>query len=203
MKLYDGGRAPNPRRVRIYLAEKGIEIPTVAVDIARLEHRGAAFTAVNPLQRLPALALDDGTVITESLAICRYVEALHPQPPLFGTDPLSIAQVEMWERRVEFGLLGPVAAVFRHTHPMMVEMEVPQIAAWGEANRSKLEAFLGFLDARCAQSPFLAGAAFTMADVTALVGLDFLRVVKMRVPDALPALQDYHERLKARPSAAA
>lgn len=203
MKLYDGGRAPNPRRVRVFLAEKGIEVPVVPVDIGRLEHRSAAFTAVNPLQRVPALVLDDGTVLTESIAICRYFEALHPEPPLFGTDPLSVGLVAMWERRVELGLLGAIAAIFRHTHPAMAELEVPQVPDWGEANRGKVLDFLGFLDARCAESPFLAGAGFSVADITALVALDFLKVVKMSVPETMRALAAYHARLAARPSAAA
>ncbi|MGJ3265020.1 MAG: glutathione S-transferase family protein [Salinarimonas sp.] len=203
MKLYDGGRAPNPRRVRVFLAEKGVSIPIVPVDIGHREHKSEAFTAVNPLQRVPALVLDDGTVITESIAICRYVEAQHPQPPLFGTDALSIALVTMWERRVEFGLLGPVAALFRHTHPAMAELEVPQVPAWGEANRERVEAFLAFLDGRCRESPFLAGEAYSVADVTALVALAFLKVVKIAIPGTLPALREYHERLRARPSAAA
>ena len=203
MKLYDGGRVPNARRVRIFLAEKGVSIPLVPVDLGKGEHKSEAYTAINPLQRVPALALEDGTVICESLAICRYVEALHPEPPLFGTDPLSIALVEMWERRIEHGLLAQIAAIFRHTHPAMAELEVPQVPAWGEANRPKVEASLAFLDRYLAQSPFLAGDAFSVADISALVGLDFLRLARMRVPEELAALTAYHERLKARPSAAA
>lgn len=146
MLLYDGGRAPNPRRVRIFLAEKGIEVPMRPVDIGRLEHKEPGFTAVNPLQRTPALVLDDGTVLTESIAICRYFEELRPEPPLFGTGALGRAIVEMWQRRLEFGFLGQVAAVFRHTHSAMAQMEVPQVAAWGEANRPKVVEFLRFLE---------------------------------------------------------
>ncbi len=127
MKLYDGGRAPNPRRVRIFLAEKGVEVELVPVDMGALGHKSGELTALNPLQRLPVLVLDDGTVLTETIAICRYLEELHPDPPLFGTTPLERAQVEMWQRRVEFGLLYTVATAFRHTHPAMVEWEVPQV----------------------------------------------------------------------------
>ena len=108
MKLYNTRVAPNPRRVRIFLAEKGVSVPTVEVDLGRMEHKAPDYVAVNPLQRTPALALDDGTVITESIAICRYFEELHPEPPLFGGNPLERATVEMWQRRMEFGLLGPV-----------------------------------------------------------------------------------------------
>src|ERR671921_803365 len=144
MKLYDAGRAPNPRRVRIFLAEKGISVPLVPLDLNRLEHRTPSYAAINPLRQSPALELDDGTVIAESVAICRYFEELRPEPPLFGTTPLERAQVEMWQRRMEFGLLGPVAAAFRHLHPAMAPMEVPQVAAWGESNKPKVLEFIAF-----------------------------------------------------------
>ena len=130
MKLYDGGRAPNPRRVRVFLAEKGITVPTEQVDLGQLAQRSDAFTAINPLQRVPALVLDDGTVIAESIAICRYFEALHPEPPLFGSGALDCALVEMWNRRAELHLLFPVAMVFQHLHPAMKIMVDPQVAAW-------------------------------------------------------------------------
>src|SRR4051794_27481035 len=110
MKLYDTRLAPNPRRVRIFLAEKGISIPTVEVDLGKMENKTRTYIAVNPLQRTPALELDDGTIITESIAICRYIEELPPEPPLFGAGPIACAMVEMWQRRIEFGLLGAVAA---------------------------------------------------------------------------------------------
>ena len=122
MKLYDGGRAPNPRRVRIFLAEKGITVPAEQVDLGTMQQRSKAFTAINPMQRVPALLLDDGTVIAESIAICRYFEALHPDPPLFGWGALESALVEMWNRRAELHLLFPVAAVFQHQHPAMKQM---------------------------------------------------------------------------------
>src|SRR6478735_10385215 len=121
MKLYDVGRAPNPRRVRIFLAEKGIEIEKQQVDIGALEHKGPAYTAINPLQQVPTLVLDDGTVITESIAICRYFEALQPEPPLFGRGALEIARVEMWNRRLELHFLFPISHVFRNSHPAMKE----------------------------------------------------------------------------------
>jgi glutathione S-transferase len=117
MKLFDGGRAPNPRRVRVFLAEKGIEVPLVAVDMGALGHKQEPVSSRNPLQRLPVLELDDGTIITESVAICRYFEELHPEPALFGQGALGKAQVEMWQRRMEFNLLSCVAQAFRHIHP--------------------------------------------------------------------------------------
>ena len=146
MKLYDGGRAPNPRRVRIFLAEKGIKVPTEQVDLGKLQQRSAAYTAINPLQRVPALVLDDGTVITELIAICRYFEALQPDPPLFGRGALEIALIEMWNRRAEFHLYMPVSIVFQHLHPAMKAMVDPQMAEWGEANKPRVFDFLRFLD---------------------------------------------------------
>ena len=142
MKLYDGGRAPNPRRTRIFLAEKGIKLPIEQVDLGAMQHKSAAYAAVNPLQRVPALVLDDGTVITESIAICRYFEELQPDPPLFGRGALEIARIEMWNRRLELHLLFPVSHVFRNSHPAMKEMEVPQVPAWAEANKPRIMEFI-------------------------------------------------------------
>lgn len=203
MKLYDSGPAPNPRRVRIFLAEKGITVPLVPVDLGLGEHKSPDFTAKNPLQRTPALELDDGTVITESVAICRYFEELQPEPPLFGVGALGRARVEMWQRRLEFGLLGTVAAVFRHTHPRMAAAEVPQVPAWAEANKPRVEAFLRLLDAHLAQAPFVCGDGFTIADITGLVAVDLMRWARLEVPGDLDRVRDWHARLTARPSAAA
>jgi len=203
MKLYDGGRAPNPRRVRIFLAEKGIAIPSEQVDLGKLEQRSDAFTALNPMQRVPALVLDDGTVIAESIAICRYFEALNPEPPLFGRDALEIALVEMWQRRVELHLLFPVAMVLQHLHPAMKIMVDPQVAAWGEANKPRVMQFLRLLDGELKDRPFVVGADFTVADITAMVAVDFMRVSKLTVPDELDNVKRWHAAMSARPSAAA
>jgi glutathione S-transferase len=203
MKLYDAGRAPNPRRVRIFLAEKGLEVPIVPVDIGKLEHKRPAFTALNPVQRTPALELDDGTVIAESMAICRYFEALHPEPPLFGESALERAMVEMWERRMDLGLLAAVAAVFRHLHPAMAEMEVPQVPAWGEANKPKVLEFLGLMDRHLAGAEFLSGEHFTVADITGLVAVDFMKPAKIAVPEELRHVRRWHQQVSARPSAGA
>jgi glutathione S-transferase len=203
MKLYiDAGRAPNPRRVRIFLAEKGVSVPTEAVDIGAQAHKAPAFRAVNPMQRLPALALDDGTVIAESIAICRYIEALHPAPPLFGEGALDQALVEMWQRRVELHLLGVVSSVFRHLHPAMAALEVPQVAAWGEANRPRVLDFLEFLDAELAGRPFVAGARYSVADITAVVAVDFMKPAKIAVPEGLTRLRNWHAQVSARPAVA-
>jgi len=203
MKLYDGGRAPNPRRVRIFLAEKGIEIPTEQIDLGKLQQRSDAYTGINPLQRVPALVLDDGTVIAESIAICRYFEALHPEPPLFGRGALEGALVEMWNRRAELHLLFPVASVFQHLHPAMKVMVNPQVAEWGEANRPRVFDFLQFLDGELKSRPYVAGKDYSVADITALVAVDFMRVSKMAVPDNLANVRRWHEAVSARPSAAA
>ena len=203
MKLYDSRLAPNPRRVRIFLAEKGIEVPTEQVDMMAKQHLTPEYTAINPLQRMPALELDDGTIISESIAICRYFEALRPQPALFGTGPKEIAIVEMWNRRCELNLLFTVAHVFRHTHPAMKELEVPQVPAWAEANRPRVVDFLRILDAELATRPFVAGEHFTVADITALCAIDFMKPARVAVPDELVNVKRWHAEVAARPSAKA
>ena len=203
MKLYDGGRAVNPRRVRIFLAEKGISIPTEQVDIVAQQHRTEAFAAINPMRRLPALVLDDGTVIAESIAICRYFEALQPDPPLFGRGALQSALVEMWNWRAEFNLMGPVTTVFQHLHPFMKPLVNPQVPEWGEANKPRVLEFLQFLDSELKNRTYIAGNDFTVADITALTAVDFMKVSKLAVPDELVNLRRWHQEVSARPSAAA
>jgi glutathione S-transferase len=203
MKLYDGGRAPNPRRVRIFLAEKGINIPMEQVDIATHQHRADAYTAINPMQRLPALLLDDGTAIAESIAICRYFEGLDPDPPLFGRGSLECALVEMWNRRDELHLFLPVAAVFQHLHPFMKTLVDPLVPAWGEANKPRVAEFLTFLDGELKKRTYVAGENFSVADITALVAVDFMKVSKLSMPDGLTNLRRWYAAMSARPSAAA
>ncbi len=202
MKLYDGGRAPNPRRVRIFLAEKGIEVPLEPVDLAAREHKSEAFTALNPLQRVPVLVLDDGTVIAESIAICRYFEALRPEPALFGRGAKEIALVEMWNRRVELDLYAAVAAVFRHLSPAMKGFEA-QVTDWGEANKPRVIEFLNLLDRELEGRLFIAGEHFTVADITGLVSVDFMKPAKLAMPHELANLRRWHAQVAARPSAAA
>ena len=201
MKLYDGGRAPNPRRVRVFLAEKGIEVPLAPVDMGAMGHRTDEVTGLNPLQRLPVLVLDDGAVLTESIAICRYFEALHPEPALFGRGALDEARVEMWQRRMEFNLLLPVAQAFRHIHPAMKEWEIPQVAEWGEANKPKAIEFLTILDRELAGREFVAGDGFSVADITGLIAVDFMKPARLEVPPELTHVQRWHAALRARPSA--
>ena len=203
MILYDGGRAPNPRRVRIYLAEKGITVPVQPVDLGALQHKSADFAAINPVQRVPALLLDDGSVIAESIAICRYFEALHPEPPLFGVEAKAIAEVEMWNRRLELNLLFPIAHVFRNTHPAMREMEVPQVPAWAEANKPRIMDFLGIFDRALKDRPFAAGDRYTVADITGLVAVDFLKPAKLTVPETCTNVRRWHAAVSTRPSASA
>jgi len=201
MKLYDGGRAPNPRRVRVFLAEKGITVPIEAVDLGAHQHKQPAYSEINPLQRVPALELDDGTIITESIAICRYFEVLQPEPPLFGQGALEVAKVEMWNRRAEFNLLWSVAQVFRHTHPGMKEFEVPQVADWAEANKPRVMDFLGIIDKELASRQFLAGDNFTVADITGLMGIDLMKPAKLAVPDEMSNVKRWYGEISARPSA--
>jgi glutathione S-transferase len=203
MKLYDGGRAPNPRRVRIFLAEKGIELPIVAVDMAALGHKSEEVTARNPLQRLPVIELDDGTAISESVAICRYIEELHPEPPLMGRGALGKALVEMWQRRVELHFLIPVASAFRHIHPAMKEWEVPQLPEWGEVNKPKAVAFMELLDRELASREFIAGDEYTIADITALVTVDFMKPARIEMPAELANLRRWYATVLARPSSGA
>jgi glutathione S-transferase len=203
MKLYDGGRAPNPRRVRVFLAEKGISVPLDEINLSSMQHKSAAYTAINPLQRLPSLMLDEGTVITESIAICRYFEVLHPAPAMFGTGALEQAMVEMWSRRVEHNLLFPVTQVFRHLHPAMKAMEVPQIAQWGETNKTRVLDFLAILDRQLAVRPFVAGETYSVADITALVTVDFMKPARLALPPEHGNIRRWHAEVAARPSAKA
>jgi glutathione S-transferase len=203
VKLYDGGRAPNPRRARIFLAEKGVEVPLVPIDMGAMGHRSAEVTDRNPMQRLPVLELNDGTVITESVAICRYFEELYPEPALFGRGALGKALVEMWQRRVELHLLACVAAAFRHIHPAMVEWEVPQIPEWGEANKPKALAFLDVLDKQLETSAFIAGDDYSIADITGLVAIDFFKPARIQIPDHVAHVKRWYEAVSSRPSAKA
>lgn len=203
MKIIEDARAPNPRRVRIYLAEKGVQMDYEQLDITEFEHKQSGFTELNPLQRVPLLVLDDGAVLSESMAICRYFEELRPEPPLMGTGPLGKAMVEMWQRRMELNLLYPVAQTFRHLHPAMKEMEQPQVAAWGEANRPRALTMLSLLDRELSGRPYIAGDEFSVADITAMVAIDFMKPAKIGRPDNLPNLDRWHSEISARPSAEA
>jgi glutathione S-transferase len=202
VKLYDYVMAPNPRRVRIYLAEKNLSVPTVQLDITKAENRTAPFLAKNPLGGVPFLELDDGTVIAESVAICRYFEALHPEPPLFGTDARDQALVEMWQRRMELELFRNVAGCFQNTHAFF-KGRIEQVPEYGEVCRRTAAKRLAWLDEELAGRPFVAGPRYTVADVTALVAIDFGRVVDIRIAPEQKNLARWHEAVASRPSAKA
>ncbi len=203
MRLYTTTRAPNPRRVDIFLAEKGVEIERVEIDINALQHREASFARRNPMRRVPVLELDDGTCISESVAICRYFEETRPEPPLFGVDPLDRALVEMWQRRVEFGLFLAVAQAFRHLHPAMAKMEVPQVPDWGEANKARALDELEVLDRQLSGSAHVAGDRFTIADITAAVAVDFMKPARIALPDEFRHVRRWRDAVGLRPSLAA
>ncbi|MCC2095668.1 MAG: glutathione S-transferase family protein [Hyphomicrobiales bacterium] len=203
MKLYNAPLAPNPRRVRIFLAEKQIKVPLVDVDLGAKEHWGDRFSAMNPFQMVPVLELDDGTIISESVAICRYFEEIQPEPPLFGVGPAGKAQVEMWNRIIEHEFYRHVANAFRHSHPRMADREVPQIAELAATAPAKAMASLGKLDSVLQSRQFIAGETFSVADITGLVTLDFLKLAKLEVPAEMQAVRRWHADLRSRPSASA
>jgi glutathione S-transferase len=190
--FYDSPRAPNPRRVRIFLAEKGLDLPREEIDIMAGVHFRAEYRSRIGTHHVPALALADGTVLTESIAICRYLEALVPEPNLFGRDARETAVIEMWQRRVEFQLLLPVGYVLRHGNPAMKVLE-DQVPEWAAANRPRVLAGLDWLDKRLAQAPFVAGDRFTVADISAVVAIDFMRTIRQPIPE-------WAARVRARPS---
>jgi len=202
MKLYDAKLAPNPRRVKIFLAEKGIDVDTVDIDIAKGENQQPEFLAKNPMGRVPVLELDDGACIAESVAICRYFEELQPDPPLMGVDALDRALVEMWNRRMEFGIFAPCSNAFRHLHRFFAG-RYPQVAEWGEECRRTSQEAFGWLDGELADRKFIAGERFTIADITALCGIDFGRVIDIRIQDEQVNLKRWYDTVSARPSAKA
>ena len=202
MKLYDARTAPNPRRVRIFLAEKGISVPVEQVDIVSAQNRSAEFRAKNAMGTLPVLELDDGTTIAESVAICRYFEELQPEPPLLGTDAKDRALVEMWQRRMEYEVFLPITQVFRNGHAFF-KGRIPQVPEYGEVCRKHAEQRLEWLDGVLADRPFVAGERYTIADITALCAIDFGRVSNIRVTPEQPNLARWHAAVSNRPSAKA
>lgn len=202
MIFYDGGGAPNARRVRIYLSEKGLDIPMKTIDIMKGEHKTDEYKKISPLSQVPALELDDGTFITESIAICRYFEALNPDPNLMGTDPNEIAIIEMWQRRLELLLMMPIASVFRHGHPAMAHLE-NQVIEWSEANKPRILSFYNWLDQQLKGKDFICLDRYTLADVTALTCFEFAKWPKINIPEDCLNLKKYYQMLSDRPSAKA
>lgn len=210
MKLYDWVIAPNPRRVRMYLAEKGIEVPTEQAAAPTDMDLRADYLEKSPHRTVPMLELDDGTCIVEAMAICRYFEAQHSEPPLFGRDPAEQAVVEMWERQAEYQGMHAGAESFRNSHPAFAGRAVPgypdpiaQIPELGERGRYRFNHFLKKMDHRLAEVEFLAGENFSVADITAFCGLDFVHKFRLSIPPELTHVQRWFEQVKARPSAVA
>lgn len=204
MKLYTSHRAPNPRRVRWVMAEKGIEdVERVEIDILTGEHKTPEYRSRVGVPHVPALELDDGTTISESVAICRYLEALYPEPNLFGVDAREQAVIEMWTRRCEFYLANPIMLSVRHSHPALAALEATQMPQLADYNRVAAEKFMKTLDRRLADHAFIASDRFTIADIVAVVGLDFARLIKYRPPEEFSHLARWLETCRARPGAVA
>ena len=203
MLLYHDLRAPNPRRVRIFLTEKGVAYDTIEVSIAAAAHQSPEFRKKNPLSLLPVLELADGKILRESMAICRYIEELHPEPNLIGTDTWERAQIEQWNRHAEFELLVPITQMFRNTHAFW-SGKIKQSPEFGAIMRERVDERLDWLDGELAQRPYFAGSRFTVADITALCAIDFGKVSNLRIKaDTHPHLADWHNRVSERPSAKA
>ncbi len=203
MLLYHDLRAPNPRRVRIFLAEKGVAYDTIEVSIAAAAHQSPEFRKKNPLALLPVLELADGRILRESMAICRYIEELHPEPNLLGADAWERAQIEQWNRHAELELLIPIAQIFRNTNPFWAG-RIKQSAEFGEIMREVALGRFDWFESELAQRPYIAGPRFTVADITALCAIDFGKVVKLRInAETHPNLAAWHARISARPSAVA
>ncbi|MBC7669065.1 MAG: glutathione S-transferase [Gemmatimonadaceae bacterium] len=201
MKLYDSRRAPNPRRVRWFMAEKAIEdIEIVDVDIFGGQHRQPEYLARAGLPNVPALEMDNGQTITESVAICRYLESVYPEPNLFGEEACEVAVIEMWSRRAEMLVATPLMMSVRHAHPALaaIETQVPELAANGRATAEK---GLKMLNRRLGESEFIAGDRVTMADILAATGIDFARMVRFQPDPELINLNRWLAAMMARPAA--
>jgi len=202
MKIYDFTQAPNPRRVRVFLAEKGINVPYQQVNIAAADNRKPEFLKINPMGTLPVLELDDGTHIAESVAICRYFEETKPEPRLMGVDAKDKAVVEMWNRRMEFEILLMTAGAFRNTSDFF-KGRIPQVKEYGEVCRSAALKRLEWLDTVLADREFIAGPRYTIADITAMIGIDFGRATGIKIQENQKNLARWHQAVSSRPSAKA
>jgi glutathione S-transferase len=202
--LYDTpSPAPNPRRVRMFAAEKGIKLRLQPVSLMAREHKSAEHIARNPLGQTPVLELDDGSTISESVAICRYLEALHPDVPLFGVSALEIAHIEMWIRRTEFTLGGPVRNYWVNVHPYTAQVVPERFEDFGNAAVPHAMAAMAMFDAALADSAFIAGDSISMADIVLLSTIDFATFIGLTIPDTLTNLRRWHSEISARPSASA
>jgi glutathione S-transferase len=202
MKIYDFIGAPNPRRVHVFLAEKGINVPFEQVNLATGDNRKPEFLKINPMGTLPVLELDDGTHIAESVAICRYFEETKPEPRLMGVDAKDKAVVEMWNRRMEFEILSMTAASFRNTSDFF-KGRIPQVKEYGELAKNAAVKRLEWLDSVLADREFIAGPRYTIADITALIGIDFGRTTAIKIQENQKHLARWHQAVSSRPSAKA
>lgn len=202
MKLYSTALAPNPRRVLLFLAEKQVQgIETIEVNLMAGEHRQAPLKDLNPLSRVPTLVVDDGRVLTESRAICTFLEGLHPEPNLMGRSADERAFIEMWDRRAEFNFMQPLAMWVRHTHPAFPVLESPQLPDYARTQQETFLQVARWFDDELSRRDYLAGPRFTIADITAYVTLDFARLVRFKAGEAgFPALQRWRDRIAARPA---
>ncbi|NOD77227.1 MULTISPECIES: glutathione S-transferase family protein [unclassified Ruegeria] len=207
MIFYDCSTAPNPRRARMFIAEKGLEIETREVSIAKGEQLSAAFRAINPRATVPVLVTDEGTVLTENMGIAGYLEARCPEPPLMGRNPDEKGLVLMWNAIVEQQGGLPIAETLRNSHPAFKDRAIPgpsnyaQIPELAQRGKDRVARFYDLLEARLTESRFLAGDEFTLADISAFVFVDFARVIKMRIPEGNVATTAWFENIKSRPSA--
>lgn len=202
MKIYETKTAPNPRRVRMFLAEKGIDVDYVQVDIQKGENLSPQMRAKNPLGKIPILELDDGTCIAETDAICTYFEAIQPEPPLMGTTPIEKATISMWQRQVEFAFMMQVGMCFQHTTGYFKDRMTP-VPEFGKEAGINAAKYLNILERRLGEKEFIAGNAFSIADITALCAMDFARVVKIRMTDEHVNLTRWYEAVSNRASAKA
>jgi glutathione S-transferase len=201
MKLYFATMAPNPDRVRFFAQEKGVwdKLDRIELNIIKQEHKTDAYRAISPLTQLPTLVLEDGTAITESRAICTYLEGVYPEPNLMGADAKEKAVIEMWDRRMELTYLMPVAHWFRNSHPAMAELEAPQSAEWAQISAGRARKMAEYIDSRLATSTYVAGERFSIADITLHVALGFGKIVKFKPWEDLPNLAAWRARMAERP----
>lgn len=208
MLLYDENvPAPNPRRVRIFLAEKGLTIPIQRAEMAKGEHKSEKILKLNSLGALPTLELDDGSGLGESISICRYLEALHPEPPMFGRTPKEIGLIDMWIRRAEMQLMAPLGAVWINNHPytkaFCERAGIARHTAYGEDSAKRAVNRMQWIDQELGDREFLATDRYSMADALLLTVIDFAKFIDIEMPDDCSRLRAWHARVSARPSAAA
>jgi glutathione S-transferase len=206
--LYDCATAPSPRRARIFLAEKGVSYDTVQIDLRGAEQMGEAYRQINPQCTVPALRTDEGTLLTDNAAIAAYLEARFPEPPLLGRTPQDKAEIASWQWRVEFEGLMAVADALRNSNPAMINralpgpVDYPQIAELAQRGLARVQQFFATLNEQLADRDFIAADQFSVADITAVVTVDFARVIRLKPGDDLPHVLRWRAAMAGRPSMA-